>query len=77
MAFELGARGLAPVLRVAYAKVPWPDVVRVAERLRPVPAQAPRLGSFAGAFDAPHAQALELAYIPNGVARVRVWVDAT
>ncbi|HVK89636.1 MAG TPA: hypothetical protein VM513_36185 [Kofleriaceae bacterium] len=75
--FELGARGLVPVLRVAYTKVPWPDVVRVAERLRPVPAQAPRLGTFAGAFAAPHASTLELAYVPNGVARVRVWVDAT
>lgn len=75
--FELDARALHPVLIVEYQRVPWDAVVQVAERLRPVPAQAPRLGALAGAFDAQRAASLQLAYIPNDVARVRVSVDAT
>lgn len=75
--FELDARALHPVLIVEYQRVPWDAVVQVAERLRPVPAQAPRLGVLAGAFDATRAASLELVYIPGEVARLRVTVDAT
>ncbi|MDX2087539.1 MAG: hypothetical protein SFX73_06805 [Kofleriaceae bacterium] len=76
VSFQFGHDGVLPILYVEYANIPWEPVAKLAHRLRPVPPQPPRLGTFAGAFDASEASSVQIGYIPNGVARVRVSVAA-
>lgn len=74
VSFQFGSDGVLPILYIEYANIPWEAAAKLAHTLRPVPPQPARLGTFAGAFDAPEAASVQLGYVPKGVARVRVSV---
>ncbi len=64
-----------PQLTVEYAAVPWKQAVGLTDALRPGSPCGPRLGTFAGAFDAPGADALEVTFRSGAPAWVRIAVE--
>ena len=64
-----------PELTVEYRGVPWRQVVGLTDALRPGAPVGPRLGIFAGAFDAEQASALEITFRGGTVAHVRIALD--
>lgn len=64
-----------PQLSIEYAGVPWKQTVGLTDALRPGSPCGPRLGVFAGAFDAPGADALELTFRGGAPAWVRIAVE--
>lgn len=64
-----------PQLTIEYRDVEWKHVVGLTDALRPETSSGPRLGVFAGAFDAPRASAFALTFRAGEVADVAISVD--
>ncbi|MBL0213624.1 MAG: hypothetical protein IPQ07_07065 [Myxococcales bacterium] len=66
-----------PELTIEYRDVEWKHVVGLTDSLRPGTSSGPRLGVFAGAFDAPKASAFAITYGTGDVATVAIAVERT